>query len=756
VVLLPVRAITRLDEDQLRAVLAHELAHIRRHDFLVNVGQRCMEAVLFYHPAVWWLSARVRVERENCCDDLALQVCGDRLLYAQALVELERSRGPRPAFSIAATGANLTERIHRIFGRQAIRYDWQSVAAIAVTLTAWCLLGSSQSSTVHAVAIVSPPPVAAPTAEALQTQATPPLKTALSAITAIVTAQQTTATQSMGGGASIEGVVLKAGTSVGLPGANVELTQLFAGTGNVSPPKLIVSGPDGRFAFRDLTDGGYRLVADLPLTEYQPSEYGQKTPRSRGTTIRLSSSQKMQNVRIEMVATGAIAGRVTGSRGEPVARARVVAMEMTYRDGQPVLNILQAVQTDDLGQYRLFWLSPGKYYVGARTTDITRKTTMVEMTAPGRVGTFEEVSSPVIRRRSSNEGEFEETDRMVYFGNTVDPGQAIGIDVPSGTAREGINVSLATGVARALRVRGTVVNGAGPSTQSASVRLIPRNWTADAIIPNATSDPQGSFDLPGVIPGSYVLYASVPSPGGALSGRIPVDVGNTNVDNLKVTVTAGVDITGHMTITGDAAPVSTSTLRVTLTRAPDILGLPQAPAATGGRGPAGSNGVIGADGSFRLAGVGTGDYRLNIVGLPKGTYIQTAQLEQENVLTTGIRVDGSAVGPVLIRLGSDPGRVEGAAVDERLQPVSNAVVVLVPDTALRRQKHLFKAAATDLLGHFTIEDVPPGSYKLFAWDHVPEGAWENDTFMKTVESRGRTINVSAKATATFDGLAISR
>src|SRR6185295_5441234 len=85
VVLLPLSAVTRLDEHQLRAVLAHEFAHIRRHDFFVNVVQRCLEAILFYHPAVWWLSARVRTEREHCCDDLAVQLCGDRLMYAEAL-----------------------------------------------------------------------------------------------------------------------------------------------------------------------------------------------------------------------------------------------------------------------------------------------------------------------------------------------------------------------------------------------------------------------------------------------------------------------------------------------------------------------------------------------------------------------------------------------------------------------------------------------------------------------------------------------
>src|SRR5215510_8139626 len=106
VVLFPVTSLTGLNELQLRAVLAHEIAHIRRHDFLVNAVQRCVESILFYHPAVWWISARIRQEREHCCDDVAIQICGDRLLYAQALIELERARTIEPVFATAATGGN--------------------------------------------------------------------------------------------------------------------------------------------------------------------------------------------------------------------------------------------------------------------------------------------------------------------------------------------------------------------------------------------------------------------------------------------------------------------------------------------------------------------------------------------------------------------------------------------------------------------------------------------------------------------------
>jgi len=115
VVLLPASAVAGLAPQQLEAILAHELAHIRRHDYLVNLVQTLVETLLFYHPAVWWLSRRVRIERENCCDDIAVSLCGDPYTYAQALASLEELRGARP-FALAASGGSLLQRVRRLLG----------------------------------------------------------------------------------------------------------------------------------------------------------------------------------------------------------------------------------------------------------------------------------------------------------------------------------------------------------------------------------------------------------------------------------------------------------------------------------------------------------------------------------------------------------------------------------------------------------------------------------------------------------------
>src|ERR1700730_2809816 len=115
IVLLPVTALTGLSEEQLQSIIVHELAHIQRLDAFVNVFQISVETLLFYHPAVWWLNKRIRAEREHCCDDVAVSLCGNPVEYARALTLMEEWR-TAPALAMAANRGPLTERILRVLG----------------------------------------------------------------------------------------------------------------------------------------------------------------------------------------------------------------------------------------------------------------------------------------------------------------------------------------------------------------------------------------------------------------------------------------------------------------------------------------------------------------------------------------------------------------------------------------------------------------------------------------------------------------
>lgn len=166
VLLLPAAALAQIPPDQLEAILAHEFAHIRRHDYCVNLLQTVIECLLFYHPAVWWLSSRIRDDRELCCDAAAVDYCGDRSVYARALLALEEAR---PALALAAGGGSLRTRIATLLGyRRPVSFALPALAVLAVVAgVAWAAQPAPPPPP------PPPPPAAAPAAPAPAAPAAP-------------------------------------------------------------------------------------------------------------------------------------------------------------------------------------------------------------------------------------------------------------------------------------------------------------------------------------------------------------------------------------------------------------------------------------------------------------------------------------------------------------------------------------------------------------------------------------------------------
>ncbi len=151
VVLLPARALTGLSGEQIEAVIAHELAHVRRLDCFVNLFQIGVETLLFYHPAVWWVSQRIRTERENCCDDEAIAVCGNAVNYARALTLMEEWRAT-PSLMMAANRSLISQRVLRLLGLDgaAGRLRVAGLAAGVACLAGALLAGNAFLGVAHA------------------------------------------------------------------------------------------------------------------------------------------------------------------------------------------------------------------------------------------------------------------------------------------------------------------------------------------------------------------------------------------------------------------------------------------------------------------------------------------------------------------------------------------------------------------------------------------------------------------------------
>ena len=157
VILIPIGLLSGLSASQVEGILLHELAHIRRHDYLVNVLQRLVEGLLFYHPAVWWISSVMRAERESCCDDIVVSITGNRHEYALTLAALEQHRFPGRQPAVAATGGRLMKRIHRLLypKSKSPNAAWAAlfVGAILVAVSAASLAAWQSDASAHASAI---------------------------------------------------------------------------------------------------------------------------------------------------------------------------------------------------------------------------------------------------------------------------------------------------------------------------------------------------------------------------------------------------------------------------------------------------------------------------------------------------------------------------------------------------------------------------------------------------------------------------
>jgi beta-lactamase regulating signal transducer with metallopeptidase domain len=199
VILLPASVVSGLPIAHLEAVIAHELAHVRRHDYLVNLGQATIETLLFYHPAVWWCSRQIRIEREHCCDDIVVHACGDRLAYITALTDLEDLRRPRTALALSASGGRLIDRVRRLLTSRPAQQGsraWVLVSALAVTLV--LVLSASTYSYMGVDPAVAPDPqVPAPAPPAVPSSPVPPPAPAPRAVPSLVVPPATLAPRAL-------------------------------------------------------------------------------------------------------------------------------------------------------------------------------------------------------------------------------------------------------------------------------------------------------------------------------------------------------------------------------------------------------------------------------------------------------------------------------------------------------------------------------------------------------------------------------
>ena len=509
-------------------------------------------------------------------------------------------------------------------------------------------------------------------------------------------------------GCSLAGRVLNAANGEPVRHARLVLQHTDnPGAGAGMPARDTTMTDDrGAFTMKDIEPGKYRFSAERP--GFARAEYGARRPGREGVTLSLDAGQRLEGMVFRLIPQAVISGRILDQDGDPVDRVMVTANRYFYRIGKKQLAPAGSAMTDDLGEYRIFGLAPGRYYLSATYRNFSPYLAMATRPA---AKSAEEAYVPT------------------YYPGTVDTANASALDLAPGTQLRSMDFALTK--AHTVHVRGRVNSPEGVSRGFVMITLAPRGQITWEMIRRArVLDPQGNFELADVRPGSYTLTAFASGGKSTYFARQQVDVGSSNIDGLMLNLSAGFEVTGRLQVEGPPPP-SLSEIRVNLSsREPGEMSFGPMP-----------NGHVKDDGSFTLSNVGMEVYRTRVSGLPDGYYLKSVRVSDDEVMDSGIDMTRGAPGPLVITVSAKAGQIEGVVLDDKQQPTAGASVVLVPEPKFRDRPETFRDVTTDQYGRFVLKNLEPGAYKLFAWEDVEPGEYMDPEFLKPVEQRGHAVQI---------------
>jgi hypothetical protein len=527
--------------------------------------------------------------------------------------------------------------------------------------------------------------------------------------------------------ASIEGVVTQAGSGEPIADARLTLTR---GPDSGAAIPTVATDRSGKFLFQNLEAGTYKLAVKSNgySDHYVREDHGR---RINGPII-LAAGQAVRDAAIRLTAAGTITGRIGGPSGRPLVGISIELVRRSYTEnGSPTLITVGSTRTNDRGEYRIYWVPPGRYYVRA----------------PGS-GLPHLFAYSSIFNSAAGHGDNEVT---ASHGDTFFPGvmeieQAGAVEVPSSGEISGIDFSVAP--LQLFHLRGRVIDSrTGLPPAQATVMV-----AGSGIGFEAAYNADGTFEIDALLPGVHFLTATDRPTAGPtdfhfenLSGLSQAAASATvavysDINDVQLTLKMLPPIVGRVHVDGSLPPgIKLDGLRVTFR--PSDLETSSPPFSVRQ-----ASVPVAADGTFTLNAVSDQEFRVIMPRLPRGLYLKQAALDGKDALNASLPF---TQGPLDIVISSKGGQVEGTVTDNRLQPMAGVLVVLAPNEG-RDRPELFKTAMTDENGHFRISDVAPRDYKLFAWEDLGEPSYFDPEFLKRFEPQGRTVHVSESSLQAVD------
>ncbi len=540
------------------------------------------------------------------------------------------------------------------------------------------------------------------------------------------------------GTAVIKGHVVAADTGRPLRRAQVRLfsSELRGG-------RLATTDAEGRYEFKELPAGRYSL--SISKGGYVGLEFGQRRPFESGKPIELLDAQVLDKADFALPRGSAITGRVLDEFGEPVADAMVQALRYQYVGGQRhLMPTGRGGTSNDLGQYRIFGLAPGDYFVSA---------TMRSMGAYMIEGQADEPTSYA----------------PTYYPGTANAADAQRLAVAVGQEANGIDFSLLP--VRTAKIAGVVTDSEGKAAEGAMVMLMPRSLEGMGMrmgggASRAAKD--GTFTIANVAPGDYVLQIRTGG-GGTMTmvggggmfiaqsisegdtetqhepefASVPVSIAGQDVTGLAIVTGKGGRVAGKVVFEDGPAPPREAwqNLRVMprTTETDTFISIGQ------------RIDRVADDGSFEAKGV-SGSVIFRSAGLPSGWMLKRVEYNGQDITDTPIEFKGQeeATG-VQVVLTAQTTAVTGGVSDDRGQAVKDyTVIVFAEDSAKWGPLTRFVASARpDQDGRFQVKSLPPGDYLAVALDYVQQGEWSDPAFLERIKSKGTAFKLAWGETKTL-------
>jgi hypothetical protein len=532
---------------------------------------------------------------------------------------------------------------------------------------------------------------------------------------------------------SVEGTVLRSGTTEPLEGAQVTLVTLSA---PVPVLPAVVTDKDGHFSLPNVAPGRY---------EIRVQRDGYLLVGGSSPPFNVGPGQRLTGLTFHLVKGGTISGRILDPLGRPSVVATVYALRLAYQEGRPTLLSTKSVSTNDRGEYRIFWLEPGEYYIRA------------EKTLP---------AGPA----------------RAYYPGTDDAANAVKVRVVEGMESPKIDVSIRNAVL--VKISGTVTSivaalnplrppvdapkdeaearlqAAMVARQAPQIYLSPIDtdgvYDGTLAVTNTVTNEQdrlaGKFEIQNVRPGTYNLIAVMADRGSTpvryFMGKTPVDVGFQDASGIAVEVVPGRDLRGRVVYNGASAPPAGSSVRVQLR--PKAM-LPTMPLT------ANLSAAVEPDGTFMIPNVPDFQYSVSVSSLPQNAFVADLRQGSFSVFDVGTIVLGRRGGDDFeVIVDSPAATINGRVAASDAQVAAGAAVVLVPDERRQENPLLYKRTNASEAGVFSITGVAPGRYKLFAWESIPAGAEFNAEFMDAFRDEGTEFTVGPGDTTSVRLRLISR